>query len=539
MDTEYENLTRELIACFQDTISFSNTLLLQQTQYSMASSRVYIENFISTKRQNNIFLRNNEMCNVEVYEDTTFHAAYNALSQAGLHAKVAVLNFANPTIPGGGVTRGARAQEESLCRSSNLYPCLTVPASMGNYYQYHTNVQNYYFSDRVIYTNNVTVFKTDDMIPVMMDREKWFQTDVITCAAPFTAKMEYVNQNYLFQVFKSRIKNIFEVAIENEVKILVLGAFGCGAFGNSPEMVSLAFSQVIDENDYREQFDRIIFAIKPTKFPEKSNPNFTVFEKQLKKYSNQFINNWNLNNNSKNIVPRYNTPYNRKSFSILGDSVSTLEGYNPPGFHLFFTKDKYPQTHVGTMEDTWWGKTIHHFGGHLLVNNSWSGSRVTRLPDREQLFPSGCSEERTMGLHFGSQIPDVILVYLGTNDWARGVPLKGGIGAKKTDYFVSAYDMMLIKLRQGYPNAKIFCCTLCHTYMSISPQFRFPENYAGINIEEFNEVIRKIAQKRKCSVIDFARYNRAYDSVDGSHPNSDGMETLAQMAIAEMENIRT
>lgn len=60
---------------------------------------------------------------------------------------------------------------------------------------------------------------------------------------------------------------------------------------------------------------------------------------------------------------------------------------------------------------------IDFFDGELLVNNSWSGSRVTKLVGNEGLFPSGCSDERTSALHINSVKPDVIIIYLGINDW--------------------------------------------------------------------------------------------------------------------------
>ena len=68
------------------------------------------------------------------------------------------------------------------------------------------------------------------------------------------------------------------------------------------------------------------------------------------------------------------------------------------------------------MKDTWWGKVIDYFGGELLVNNSWSGCRVTKLPNSNMLFPSGCSDERTGDLHINGIMPDVIIIYLGFND---------------------------------------------------------------------------------------------------------------------------
>ena len=84
---------------------------------------------------------------------------------------------------------------------------------------------------------------------------------------------------------------------------------------------------------------------------------------------------------------------------------------------------------------------------------------------------------------------------------------------------------MLEKLKVNYPYAEIFCCTLCSTYMSGKPSFVFPENYGGINIEKYNAVIRNAAESKNCNVIDLYNYHFPYDSIDGSHPNRDGMHT--------------
>lgn len=101
------------------------------------------------------------------------------------------------------------------------------------------------------------------------------------------------------------------------------------------------------------------------------------------------------------------------------------------------------------MNDTWWGKVIEFFGGELLVNNSWSGSCVTG--SNATLFPSGCSDERTSCLHINSVKPDVIIIYLGFNDWANGVVLDGTHFLEESldlSYFVCAYNKMLEKSPQ-------------------------------------------------------------------------------------------
>ena len=182
---------------------------------------------------------------------------------------------------------------------------------------------------------------------------------------------------------------------------------------------------------------------------------------------------------------------------------------------------------------------IGSLGGELLVNNSWSGSCVTKLPNREELFPSGCSDERTSALHNGLQMPEVIIVYLGTNDWANGIlPRYGGeFACGEVDWefvFEAAYCEMLKKLKHNYPAAQIFCCTLCAAYMSQNPEFVFNENAGGINIKEYNAAICRAAESQNCRPIDLYKYAVPYDSIDGTHPNKGGMSTLADLILREM-----
>ncbi len=236
---------------------------------------------------------------------------------------------------------------------------------------------------------------------------------------------------------------------------------------------------------------------------------------------------------------RAKSRYCGKRFSILGDSISTLAGYNPSGYSVFFAGEVCARANVFNARDTWWGQVISRLGGELLVNNSWSGSRVAKLRGQTTLFPSGCSDERTGGLHRGGTMPDVIIVYLGTNDWAQGIEAKCLDCADWqhrawSTVFDSAYERMLMKLRRNYPAAEIFCCTLCPTLISANHSFTFPESYGGVHIERYCETIRHIAEINGCRVIDLYKYRTPYDSIDGSHPNSAGMNTLASLIIKEM-----
>lgn len=109
----------------------------------------------------------------------TFEAAADYAGQ-----KVAVHNFASATNPGGGVTRGSSAQEECLCRCSGLYFCLSVPEMMKGFYYPHRNAKNPINNADIIYTPDVTVFKTDTGRPKLMNEKDWYE-----CEFPYKSRV--------------------------------------------------------------------------------------------------------------------------------------------------------------------------------------------------------------------------------------------------------------------------------------------------------------------------------------------------------------
>ena len=543
-ESEVKMRRKELIACFQNTLQMSKEGNIDKsTTISIQSNKVYKENFISAVKMKC------EHGGVSVYSETTFHIA-KSFCQFG---RVAVLNFANPEYPGGGIWNGAMAQEECLCRSSNLYACISNENVFEEFYDYHRDLKNHFYSDRLIYTKDVLVFKNDDAVPQLLPQENWFNVDVITCAAPYIAKRKYTNSTALLSLLKKRIKNIFEAARDNNVDVIVLGAFGCGAFKNPPLIVASAFKQVMEENNYFTAFKQIVFAIKPT---GNMCSNLMTFREQFSLYiaegeccllqypverrftrmptlfKERFV-----TDEQKFFSWQEKNIYYGKQFAIIGDSISTLEGYNPRGYKVFYTGENCEKSNVICMEDTWWDKVISYFGGELLINNSWSGSRVTKLSNSKELFPSGCSDERTSSLHINDVKPDIIIVYLGTNDWAFGVNTGSEtriLRENDNEFFSDAYDIMLKKLIANYPKSEIWCCTLSETYISKNSNFSFPHSYAGTHIEEYNDIIREAVKRNSCNLIDLYEYKMPYDTIDGSHPTSDGMNTIAEMIISSM-----
>ncbi|MBQ9518034.1 MAG: TIGR02452 family protein [Eubacterium sp.] len=260
----------QLIECFYDTVKAFTKYqdLIESTNAMVDSTRVFFENFAvinkTVKRRRTI---------ITVTPDTTFHQAMHFI---GSGKKVAVLNFANPLHPGGGVEQGAMSQEECLCRSSNLYAALTCNYVLTNYYDRNSRNSTPYGTDSVVYSKDVTVFKSDDPLPVKLDAT--FTVDVITCAAPYFNRAAAGAYNYAKyeRVFYSRITNILEVAIANDVDVLILGAFGCGVFNNPNELVANVFKHLLVRKGYSHFFKDVVFAVKPD-----SRNNYEVFKSIL------------------------------------------------------------------------------------------------------------------------------------------------------------------------------------------------------------------------------------------------------------------
>ena len=179
--------------------------------------------------------------NIIVSQLRSFEAAAQYIGK-----RTAVLNFASATNPGGGVEKGASAQEECLCRVSTLYPCLTDQKMRDSFYTPHRKHGNALHNDDIIYTPKVLIIKDDDHNMLATP----FLVDVISCAAPNLREKPnnaynlgdgnkvQISDNELLALHEKRARKIFASAIANGVEVLILGAFGCGAFCNDPYVVA-------------------------------------------------------------------------------------------------------------------------------------------------------------------------------------------------------------------------------------------------------------------------------------------------------------
>ena len=105
-----------------------------------------------------------------------------------------------------------------------------------------------------------------------------------------------------------------------------------------------------------------------------------------------------------------------KTFSIMGDSISTFEGCVPDGYTLFYNDERLERSGVLRPEDTWWSHAVRGLGGTVLADSAWSGSMVEGAG-----FPAASSPERAAAL-LGpdGQAPDAVLVFIGINDYGWG-----------------------------------------------------------------------------------------------------------------------
>ena len=180
----------------------------------------------------------------------------------GEDPEILVLNLANPVNPGGGVRKGARAQEEDLCRKSSLLLSLESNEAK-KYYDYNKSLNTYMGSDALMITPNVEIIK--DEKGELLDET--VVVSVLTCAAPMISHgLEGMSEEEYKEMFYNRIMGMLKCVAYLGYKNLVLGAMGCGAFGNDAHIVSDIFYKVLKEINYnnlreKDLFRRIDFAV--------------------------------------------------------------------------------------------------------------------------------------------------------------------------------------------------------------------------------------------------------------------------------------
>lgn len=275
--------SNERIVVFQDTIDWieNDPTLSASIPVAKKNTTIFYEDdypqYDSFKTKDTV---------VTVSMDRSYQAAIK-IHKENPNARIAVMNFANAFHAGGGVTKGSCAQEECLCRTSTLYPLLYRRTLRDSFYKHHKDLNTPKASDSLIYTEGVIICKTDEDLPKRMPKEDWVTVDVITIAAPDLREKSnihaplvnggtYMTKAELFGYHVKRAIHMLTCAAAKGADILVLGAFGCGAFQNDPEVVARAYKVALQE--FPKVFQQIEFAVycKPD-----DSRNYDVFKRVL------------------------------------------------------------------------------------------------------------------------------------------------------------------------------------------------------------------------------------------------------------------
>ena len=211
--------------------------------------------------------------------------------------------------------------------------------------------------------------------------------------------------------------------------------------------------------------------------------------------------------------------YKGKYLSVLGDSISSYEGYIPQGF--------YPEYRAGSgmeVSSMWWYQTALKLGMNICGINGCSGSGVLPAGDG-----TGGNEERCVSLHTPEHTPDLILVLLGANDLFRGC---------SQEEFRAEYREMLERMQTRYPDAEIVLCSY------------FRPSKASFEVDEANELIKSIGEECGLRVVELKKsgieerdpgevyYDYDPEIGTGMHPNTEGQLLLSNYVCQELTERR-
>jgi len=191
---------------------------------------------------------------ITVSGQTTLDATRNLIQEG--YEDVICLNFASAKNPGGGFLGGSQAQEESLARSTGLYPC---QQKAWDYYEVNRKTKSCIYTDHMIYSPYVSIIKDEEG----NNLDELTYCAVITAPAVNTGVVKRKESKRIPEieiVMKRRIRKVLAIALENNHRAIVLGAWGCGVFQNDPKDISSYFKEILN-TDFKDKFERIEFAI--------------------------------------------------------------------------------------------------------------------------------------------------------------------------------------------------------------------------------------------------------------------------------------
>lgn len=198
------------------------------------------------------------------------------------------------------------------------------------------------------------------------------------------------------------------------------------------------------------------------------------------------------------------------TITILGDSISTFEGFIPETY-----PSHYPAGNVRKVEQTWWHQMIERNGWTLKTNNSYSGSRVSNTSILQPSNSNLADESRVLAYD-----SDVIIIFAGTNDFGAR------INQPSLSQFKEKYKSMIERLIIKNPNTKFYLCTPLRRRDLVTKQ------KSKIKLIGIAKAIKELSYNyESCSVIDLYSHRIKLSDffyIDGLHPNVKGMKILSQ-----------
>lgn len=245
-------------------ISDMDARFREETERSVATCRVLRGSMLSSGPN---LLSRFEKTEVEIIDADSVSAVMSYSDQKVL------LDFASYFNPGGGYENGAWfAQEEMICGESNLYNILNEERAP--YYSHHKeNFNKGLYTSDALYVRDV-VFERDG------DNRR---CDVVVMAAPNakTARQHDVSEDEITGVLEDRVRCAMTAACEDYANIAIMGAFGCGVFGNAPIVVAKTYKKWIE--DHPGMFKKVVFAI-----PHSSKTdNLEIFESVFEDFTSK------------------------------------------------------------------------------------------------------------------------------------------------------------------------------------------------------------------------------------------------------------
>lgn len=229
------NIENELEICKKETVLFSSEQLLEMTTSELP------ETDFETK--------------YETWNCSSLKAILQ-LSEEENQEKIMCLNFASAKNPGGGFINGAEAQEESLARTSALYE---TQLQAWDYYTVHRAMESCFYTDMMIYSPKVPVFRRDkgELLP------KPVLCNFITSPAVnagVVRRHEPERTKEIYGAMDVRMDKMFALSLNQGNETLILGAWGCGVFKNDPKEIAELFSKHL-HGKYKNKFKRVVFAV--------------------------------------------------------------------------------------------------------------------------------------------------------------------------------------------------------------------------------------------------------------------------------------